>query len=145
MEPVANVTEAPAEPTPFSEIGTHLVAEREHAAQQRLDQLEDVPDEAPARSPEQTTATSVPTITETVTLGQDEVACRECGRANEATRRFCRYCGGTLPAFHDDRVVDDDEPVDEPLIRRLLGTTRKPGRDGRTFGQRRAATRVSAS
>lgn len=71
----------------------------------------------------------------TATLADGEIACPSCRRANGVHRRFCRFCATTLPAFVDE-PDEDDAPQHDSFIRRILGTTRKPGRDSRTFQQR---------
>ena len=87
-----------------------------------------------ARTPDQD-AVRVPAATG-VTLADGEVGCPTCRRANDALKRFCRFCGSTLPAYGIEPPRGADELGPEPWIRRLLGTTRKDGRDARTFAQR---------
>ena len=79
----------------------------------------------------------VPAATSTVTLLSGQLACDNCGEANDDHRRFCCACGTILPAFTTPR--DPDSDVVEPrssLWRRITGTVNKDGRDGRTRGQR---------
>jgi hypothetical protein len=92
-------------------------------------------DAAPAVQPAEIAAARVPAAVG-VTLLPGEVACGVCHRANDGTKRFCRYCATTLPAFEGDELDEPDQPGRDSLIRRLLGTTHQPGRDSRTFAQR---------
>lgn len=125
------------------------VAVQDDAAPSRDPAVEPV-GEPPARAPETapsdpTTPVPEPAAASTavrvaaatgVTIGEGEVACPACRRANDEGRRFCRYCAATLPAFGREPDDELEAPEREPLIRRLLGTTKRPGRDSRTFAQR---------
>lgn len=61
--------------------------------------------------------------------------CRHCNHPNEASRRFCESCHRPLERVRTPAVVRR-VAFRNPLLRRLLGTTRGAGVDTRTWRQR---------
>lgn len=66
-----------------------------------------------------------------------ERPCPKCGRGNDSTRRFCRYCGSSLA------MVAEEEQL--PWWRRLLERLRRRGkRDRRPTGVARRVIKITA-